>query len=39
MSIDIEYFDDPGDQFVLLFGDGGVFKQPDGSLKLWWKPF
>lgn len=39
MTIDVEYFDDPGDSFVVLLADGGVIRQSDGSIRLFWKPF
>lgn len=39
MTINVEYLDDPGDQYVVLLGDGGVLRQEDGSIKLWYKPF
>jgi hypothetical protein len=34
MKIEVEYFDDPGDSYVVLLADGGALKQPDGSIKL-----
>jgi hypothetical protein len=38
MKIEVEQAES-FDLFVTLLADDGVFKQPDGSVKLWWKPF
>lgn len=38
-KIDIEYMDTPGDQFVIITTAEGVFRQEDGSIRLWYKPF
>lgn len=38
-KIEVDYTDDPGDQYVTLWQDGGVIRQEDGSIKLWYRPF
>lgn len=35
MRISVNYFDDAGQLFTPLLTDGGILRQPDGSIKLY----
>lgn len=38
-KIDVDYWDDPGDQYVVILNEDGAALKFDGKLKLWWRPF
>lgn len=38
MKIEIEQ-EEQYDLFVTLWGNGGIVREPDGRIRLWYKPF